>query len=302
MRLFVALLVTVCAAGSSGCSLKKMAVNTVANTLSEVGTTFTSDDDVELVGDALPFALKLYESFLESTPKHQGLLLATCSGFTQYGYAYVETKAEELPRSRAAEIQALRDRALKLYLRARGYCFRAVNARFGEKTSDALLQNAEAVLAKAKREDVPLLYWMAASWGAAIAVGLDKPEIAVDLPIVRVLAERALALDETWEKGTLHELFITLDGLPEVLGGNPARAKEHFARAVELQKGLLPGPYVSLATGVAVATQDRAEFERLLKLALAIDAEKDPSSRLVTLIMQKRARVLLNRIDEQFAK
>ena len=38
MRLFVALLVTVCAAGSAGCSLKKMAVNTVATTLSEVGT------------------------------------------------------------------------------------------------------------------------------------------------------------------------------------------------------------------------------------------------------------------------
>ena len=302
MRLFVALLVTVCAAGSAGCSLKKMAVNTVANTLSEVGTTFTSDEDVELVGDALPFALKLYESFLESTPKHQGLLLATCSGFTQYGYAYIETQSEALPSSRNAEIQALRDRALKLYLRARGYCFRAMNARFGEGSSDALLQKPELLMAKATRKDVPLLYWMAASWGAAIAIGLDKPEIAVDLPIVRVLADRALALDEKWEKGTLHELFITLDGLPEVLGGNPARAKEHFARAVELQKGLWPGPYVSLATGVAVATQDRAEFERLLNMALAIDAEKDPSSRLVTLIMQKRARLLLDRIDEQFAK
>ena len=116
-----------------------------------------------------------------------------------------------------------------------------------------------------------------------------------------MLADRALALDEKWEKGTLHELFITLDGLPEVLGGNPSRAKDHFARAVELQKGLLPGPYVSLATGVAVATQDRAEFERLLKMALAIDPEKDPSSRLVTLIMQKRARVLLDRIGERFA-
>jgi len=301
MRLFVALLVTVCAAGSAGCSLKKMALNTVASTLSEVGTTFTSDEDVKLIGDALPFALKFYESILESTPKHQGLLLATCGSFTQYGYAYVEADAEALPSSRSAEIQALRDRALKLYLRARGYCFRAMNARFGEGSSEALLQKPEAVMAKATRKDVPLLYWTAASWGAAISLGLDKPEIAVDLPIVRVLADRALALDDTWQKGTLHELFITLDGLPEVLGGNPARAKEHFARAVELQKGLLPGPYVSLATGVAVATQDRAEFERLLKMAMAIDPEKDPSSRLVTLIMQRRARLLLDRIDERFA-
>lgn len=301
MRLLAALSLTVCVSASAGCSIKTMAVNTVASTLAESGTTFTSDDDLQLVGDAIPFALKLYESLLESVPKHAGLLLSTCSGFTQYAYAYVETDAEALPSSRGAEIQALRDRALKLYLRARGYCFRAINVRFGAGSSGALLQKPESVLAKATRKDVPLLYWTAASWGAAISLGLDRPEIAIDLPVVRVLANRALALDDTWEKGTLHELFVTLDGLPEVLGGNPARAREHFARAVELQKGLLPGPYVSLATGVAVATQDRAEFERLLKMALAIDPEKEPSNRLVTLVMQKRARLLLDRIDERFA-
>ena len=299
MRLLVALVLVACAAGSTGCSLKKMAVNTVANTLAEVGSTFTSDEDVKLVGDALPFALKFYESILESTPRHQGLLLATCGAFTQYGYAYVETDAEALPSVRNAEIQALRDRALKLYLRGRGYCFRALNARFGEGTSDALLQKPEAVVMKAKREDVPLLYWTAASWGAAISLGLDRPEIAIDLPTIRVLADRALTLDDGWGNGTLHELFITLDSLPEVLGGNPARAKEHFDKAVALQKGLSPGPYVAMASS-AVNNRDRAEFERLLKLALAVDAEKNPATRLVTLVTQRRARLMLDRIDEKF--
>ena len=277
-----------------------MAVNTVADTLAEVGTTFTSDDDVKLVGDAIPFALKLYESILESTPRHAGLLLATCGGFTQYAYAYVETDVEALPANRRAEIRDAQDRALRLYVRARGYCFRALNVRFGEKTSAALLLNPGTVVAKANAADVPLLYWTAASWGAAIALGIDQPDLAIDLPTVRVLAERALTLDEKWNKGTLHELFITLDSLPEELGGSRARAREHFEKAVALQGGLSPGPYVALATGVAVPSQDRAEFERLLKTALAIDPEKNPSSRLVTLVMQKRARVLLDRIDEMF--
>jgi predicted anti-sigma-YlaC factor YlaD len=299
MRLLAGLSLAVCMAGSAGCSIKTLAVNTVASTLAESGTTFTSDEDVQLVGDAIPFALKLYESLLDSTPKHPGLLLSTCSGFTQYAYAYVETEAEVLPSARRAEAQALRDRALRLYLRARSYCFRAMNVRFGSGTSDALLQKPEAIVAKARRDDVPLLYWTAASWGAAVALGLDRPELAIDLPAVRVLAERAIVLDDTWQKGTLHELFITLDSLPEVLGGNPARAREHFAKAVELQKGLSPGPYVALAS-LAVGTQDRAEFERLLKLALAIDPEKDPENRLVTLITQKRARSMLERVDEKF--
>ena len=278
-----------------------MAVNTVASTLAESGTTFSSDEDLQLVGDAIPFALKLYESLLESVPKHAGLLLSTCSGFTQYAYAYVETDAEALPSIRHAEAEALRDRALKLYLRARGYCFRAMNARFGAGTSEALLQKPETVVARAKKADVPLLYWTAASWGAAISLGLDRPELAIDLPAVRVLADRAILLDDGWAKGTLHELFIALDSLPEVLGGNPARAKQHFAKAVELQKGLSPGPYVALAS-LAASDQDRTEFERLLKTALAMDPEKDPPNRLVTLVMQKRARLLLERADEKFLK
>src|SRR5687768_15274400 len=301
MRFCVSVLLTVAVTGSSACSLKKIAANTIASTLSESGTTFTSDEDLQLVGDAIPFALKLQESTLESAPKHQALLVATCSGFTQYAYAYVETDAEALPATRRAEIQAGRDRALRLYLRARGYCFRAMDVRFGEKTSAALMQNPDGVVAKARAADVALLYWTAASWGSAIALGIDRPELAIDLPAVRVLADRALALDERWSKGALHELFITLDSLPEALGGSPARAKAHFDKAVDIQKGLSPGPYVSLALGVAVAAQDRAEFERLLKTALAIDPEQDPSTRLVTLVTQKRARLLLDRVDEKFA-
>jgi hypothetical protein len=279
-----------------------MAVKTVANTLSAPGDVFTRDDDPELIRDATPFALKLYESLLESVPTHVPLLISTCGGFTQYGYAFLEAEADSLDASRRADATALRERALKHYLRGRGYCLRAIDVRFGKGTSEALLQDPVAAVAKARKDDVPLLYWTAASWGAAISLGIDRPDLAVDFPTVRALADRALALDPEWSRGSIHELMITLDSLPEALGGNPARAREHFNKAVEIQKGLSPGPYVSLAVGVAVPNQDRQEYERLLKEALAIDPEKDPSNRLVTLVYQRRARVLLERVDEKFSK
>ena len=284
------------------CSLKTMAVKTVANTLSDSGDVFTRDDDPQLVKDATPFALKLYETFLESVPTHVPLLTTTCSLFTQNGYAFLEAEADGLDASRRAEATVLRERALKHYLRARGYCLRGMDSRFGAGTSAALLQDPVAAAAKARKTDVPLLYWTAASWGAAISLGIDRPDLAVDFPTVRALADRALALDPTWNNGSIHELMITLDSLPEALGGNPERAREHFKAAVAIQKGLSPGPYVALATGVAVPAQDRAEFERLLKEALAVDPEKDPSRRLVTLITQQRARVLLDQVDEKFSK
>lgn len=287
----------------TGCGLvQRRAVGMVASTLASSGDVFTRDDDLELVGDAIPFGLKLYESLLDSAPKNKDLLIATCSNFTQYGVAYLETEAMVLGEAQHHdEVAHLNQRALKLYLRAKGYCLRAMEVRFpgiGQK----LLTDPEPALAKAEKKDVPLLYWMAASWGSAISLGVDKPDIVIDMPVVRALADRALALDEGWSKGAIHEMFISLYSLPEALGGSPAKAREHFNRAVELQKGLSPGPFVALATGVALPAQDRAEFEKLLQTALAIDPDKDPSVRLVTLVQQRRARALLDHIDTMFTK
>jgi hypothetical protein len=157
-------------------------------------------------------------------------------------------------------------------------------------------------LSRAERKDVEMLYWTAASWGAAISLGLDQPELAVDFPVVRALTDRALALDETWSKGALHELMISLDSLPEALGGDPKRARQHFDRAVALQKGQAPGPYVALVTGVSVPERNRAEFESLLKQAIAVDPNADPSVRLATLITQRRARALLDQVDTRFVQ
>ena len=285
----------------SACSLKTMAVKTVANTLSESGDVFSRDEDPELVREAIPFALKLYESLLDSVPNHAPLLVATCSGFTQYAYAFIETDAIVLGEEHHEESGALRERALRLYLRGKAYCLRAMEVRW-RGVGERLLADPAAALSRAERKDVEMLYWTAASWGAAISLGLDQPELAVDFPVVRALADRALALDETWSKGALHELMISLDSLPEAVGGDPKRARQHFDRAVALQKGQAPGPYVALATGVSVPERNRAEFESLLKQAIAVDPNADPSVRLATLITQRRARALLDQVDTRFVQ
>lgn len=297
------ILVFALAATSSACAMvKHKAVGMVADTLASSGDVFTRDDDPELVGDAIPFGLKLYESLLDSSPKNKNLLIATCSNFTQYGVAFVETRALELGEAQHHdEVAHLNDRALKLYLRAKGYCMRALEVRF-PGISGRLVKDPSSAFATANKGDVPLLYWTAASWGSAIALGLDKPELVIDVPTVRAIAERALALDESWGKGAVHEMFISLESVPEALGGSPERARQHFTRAVQLENGASPGPYVALAMGVSVAAQNRAEFESLLKQALAVDPEKDPGIRLVTLVQQRRARALLEHIDTLFTK
>src|SRR4051794_37307696 len=56
-----------------GCSVKTVAVNSIADSLASTGDTFASDNDPELIREAAPFSLKLMESVLAETPNHRGL-------------------------------------------------------------------------------------------------------------------------------------------------------------------------------------------------------------------------------------
>ncbi len=294
-------LVLASALGLSGCGLlKTMAVKTVANTLSESGDTITAHDDPQLIADAIPFTLTLYESLLESVPRHEPLLRTTCALYAQYAFGFVAAEAEAIQWDDFDRSKEINERALRLAVRGRDFCWRGLEVRF-RGIAEALKRDPAAALRRAKREHVPLLYWSAASLGAAVSAGgLNHPELLNNWPTVRVLAERALALDETWNHGALHELMVTVESQGEAFGGSEARARRHFARAVEIQKGLSPGPHVALAMGVVKSKQDRAEFERLMKEALAMDPNANPSQRLVVLITQRRAKVLLDHVDDMF--
>jgi TRAP transporter TatT component family protein len=85
------------------------------------------------------------------------------------------------------------------------------------------------------------------------------------------------------------------------VAGDPAlRSRLHFDRAVAISKGQAASPYVSYAEAVSLSKQNRAEFESMLRQALAIDPNAKPEWRLENLIMQERARWLLARTSDLF--
>lgn len=285
----------------SGCSIKKVIANKLADSLASQGTSsFATDDDPELIGDALPFALKLMEGTLEQVPTHRGLLFATASSFTQYSYVWVQEPADEMEQQDVERAKAMRLRARKLYQRARDYGIRGLEVKhpaFGI----ALRQDAKSAVARAGRNDVPLLYWTAASWGAAIAVSKDNPDLVAEQPMVEALIDRSLQLNPDFDHGAIHGFLISYEPARQGVKGDFAnRSREHFERQVELTGGQLASPYVALAETVSISKQDRAEFEKLLKEALAIDADRKPEWRLNNTIMQRRAQWLLSREDELF--
>ena len=146
-----------------------------------------------------------------------------------------------------------------------------------------------------------MLYWTGASWGALIGLSKNNPDVVGELPIVEALMDRALALDEAFERGAIHTFLIGFESVRQGVAGDPAvRAREHFTRAMQLSAGMDAGPLLALAEAVCVPQQRRTEFERLLKQALQVDTDRANGNRLANLVAQRRARWLLSRTEHLF--
>jgi predicted anti-sigma-YlaC factor YlaD len=322
----------------SSCSINRMATKAVANALTGTGSSevFTGDPDPELVGDALPFAIKMYEALLSTQPDHQGLILTTGSLFVMYANAFVQGPAEMLPLDRNEERKQAQERAKKFYLRGAAILYDGLEKKYpgfkeaaaqdasagnaGDEDAsaqeapaqDASAQGAVAqgaaanealdkYLAKMKKEDVPLLYWAVAGLLSAYSLDVFDFDLGFRLPELSAMIHRAYELDPDFNNGALDDFFILFYAqVPEGLGGNPALVQTHFERAVEKSGGKAAGPYVSYAASVSIPAQDYKTFRDCLEKALAIDPEEDPQNRLVNVLNQRKAQYLLDNEEELF--
>jgi predicted anti-sigma-YlaC factor YlaD len=287
-------------AALAGC--RSIAVKSAADAVAggTGGETWSSEEDPELVGDAVPFGLKTMESLLAKEPKHEGLLGSLASGFTQYGYAYVLTRAQTAElEGRSREAAEQRDRAKRLFLRARDYGLRALERRHRGLREKLLgVRDAKGALAKLEKRDVPLAYWTAASWALAVSAGKEDIGLVAELPVPGAIASRALELDERYEHGALHEFLLSY----AAADGDAAGARKHYQRAVELGLNRKLGPHVTLAEAVLVPAQDQDGFQKLMDEVLAFDVDAPDARpwRLANILAQRRARELVAHADDLF--
>jgi predicted anti-sigma-YlaC factor YlaD len=288
---------------SAACSIKKLAMNQVANALTgnSSSTVFTGDNDPELVGDALPFAIKMYESLLAANPRHQGLRLQTGSLYIMYANAFLQTPATMLSEAEYKEREFLYGRAKNLYLRGRDIILVCLEDKYPGFRDNLQKKRFAQALGRATRQDAPLLYWAGAGWLGGYAIDPFDMDLGLTLPAAAALIEKAYALDPGFAAGALHEFYILYYGsLPEYMGGSLQKAREHYEQAIAISRGRSATPYLSLATAVTVKEQNLAEFKQLLQKALAIDPESAPENRLVNVLNQRKARWLLEHADDFF--
>jgi predicted anti-sigma-YlaC factor YlaD len=278
-------------------SVNKIAMNVVSDALTGEGSSdvFTGDPDPQLVADAIPFAIKMYESLLSANPEHQGLINTTGSLFVMYANAFVQGPAEQYPQSRNAEREAAKVRAKNLYLRGLHTLYRGLELKYPGFSASFVNGTMPEFLAKMKKEDIPAMYWSAAAGLSAFSLNPFDMELGVRIPEFYSLVERAYTLDPYYNKGALDEFLLLFHAsIPDSMGGDKSKVDVHYSRALEKSKGQSAGTYVSYAQSVMIPAQNYDKFKELLETALAIDVNKDTSSRLVNILAQRKARYLLD--------
>jgi len=294
----ISIVIISCCFFLSSCSINKMAMKAVSDALTGDGSSdvFTGDSDPELVKDAIPFAIKLYETLLAANPEHQGLMLTTGSLFVMYANAFVQGPAEMLPSYEWETRESEMLRAKNLYLRGYEILYKAIELKYrGFKQAAANEDTLKSFLKKFKKEDVGLLYWAVAGGLSAYSIDIMDFELSAHISEWNAMIHRAYELNPDYNGAALDEFFVIFySSLPEMMGGNPERAEYHFKLALEKTGGNSAGAYVSYAHSVCVPAQDYDAFEDYLIKALAIDPNADVSTRLVNIISQRKARWLLD--------
>jgi predicted anti-sigma-YlaC factor YlaD len=293
------LIFTIIAGLLSSCSIQSILVDQVGNALGASSTsTFLSDNDPELVRDALPFALKTFEALCASAPENVGLRITTGSAFLLYANAFIQAPADLMEWDQFEEQQFAYERAKKMYIRSSEYLIEALIIRHPDLNPGTAPDQLERLLGYENYEEIDyeILYWLGSSWLAVVSLNpFDMEYSSVSLfaiPLLEMVKNRLGPLP-----GMDSTLLAAYASLPESMGGSKAAARTILEQALEENN---PGPVVGFATSVSVSEQNYQEFLDLLNFSLEIDPDSRESDRLLVILSQRRAAWFLDHADEYF--
>ena len=287
---------------STGCDFQRLATNQTADVLYEGSIVLEREPDVQLARDAMPASLKTMETFLVSAPDNEKLLELLAKGFYSYAFAFLEADLEVAQYSGAteAEIKELNRRCVLHYTRARDYGFMLLDV---PEVKDAALSGDEKALAQALKnldeDHVRGLFWVGYGWASAINLSQDDPDMVARLGVVEAIMRRVEQLDDNYFDSGVHYFFgVLYSSRPEMFGGDPEKAKQHFDIALERNGDknlMIPFLY---ARFWATQTQNKDVFQNMMNRVLEADLNAHPDRRLNNAVAQKRARFWMNNMDE----
>ena len=289
----------------SSCSVKKMAVNSMAKNMSgDSAAVFMEDNDPVLVGDALPVILKMMDMLAATSPDNSNIKSSAGSMYVMYANVWLQGKGSMLPYEEWETQKQLYDRAKKHYRRGYDYIMDSLELKHkGFKTAFAS-SDYDTAFAGFKKEDAADLYWGGAAVLAGVSADVLDPDFAADRDGAVKMLFKALELDPDFGNGMLDEIMMQYyASMPEGMGGSMEKALYHYKHGVELSKDSLVSIHVSYASTICTKNQSQEgydEFTAVLESVLERDVESVKENRLANIISQQKAAWLLENRDDYF--
>lgn len=282
------LLPALLAAGFAGCSVKSVALNTASHMIGKGSEAFYEESDWQLAETGMASQLKLLEALLKNDPENVEIAAYTAQAFGGYAFLFVE---ESDPA-----------RARRFYQRGRDHGLKVLNRRLSNAFEQgADLERLDGALKKIGPAEAPLLFWTAYCWGNLANLSLDDPQSLADLPKVERLMLRVRDVaPKTFYGGPDLFLGAYYGARPKMFGGDLKKSKSHFDAALKLGENKFLLTQVMCAQHYAIPAQNREFFKSLLEEVAAFPAESFPEQRLTNESAKRRAKKLLEDIDEFF--
>ncbi len=270
------------------CSTRQMMLRMASPLFEGQYLALSEESDPILAKSAIPTSLKMLEGLIKSDPDNQALHIKLAEGFCSYAFSFVE---EDDPV-----------RASKLYLRGRDYATRALQLNGAPENLLAMKPDEfRQAMGEMDENALPGVFWMGQCWANWLRLNLMNLEAFVVVPKVEAAMQKTLKWDETYHYAGPHLFFGGFYGSrPALLGGDSEKARKHFERAMELTQNkflIIPMMY---ARTVAIQTQDKDLFKKLLNQVLDAPSDILPEQRLANEIAKLKARKLLEDADDYF--
>ncbi|HAA54258.1 MAG TPA: hypothetical protein DCE42_05860, partial [Myxococcales bacterium] len=203
---------------------------------------FLQEEDLGLAKDAIGGQIKLVEILLKNMKGDKELLLLLCQGYASYGQL-LEVKRNALKlqgtsaASKAAKVLTTRIRSFAL--RGRSFCFQILEQKykdFGKKALKGDKSFSELLASIKDPADAKALFWLGYAWGYALINGLTEPDLIAQIPQLKAVMQKVIALDEDFFHGAAHLFLATLYAQPKMYGGDLKKSKTHFDKAFTFSK------------------------------------------------------------------
>ncbi|MCU0600606.1 MAG: TRAP transporter TatT component family protein [Desulfobacterales bacterium] len=276
--------------GGCASSITRMTVDGMKPLMEKMRVASTSNQDVEIVRDAMPAFLVQMDGFIEVSPENRFLLANAAESYMGYAFLFVEDTD--------------RDRAKALYYKSREYALR--NLKLNKIFAQALEQDDIEVFKQAlktiHKRDIAPLYFAANAWLQWIRLDhAENPNALNDLPKVEAITDRVLELDDTFYYGGIHAVLgAWYVSRPQMFGGQPDLAKFQFEEAFEISESKFLLWQYLYARYYAVEIKDRKLFVDTLNQVISAPDDLLPQEAFVNAAVKLKAGELLKRADDYF--